>query len=117
KAGKDGKLGKGDMGPDGKPLTDKELKEKGEKHVAPDATYVGEYAKYYAYNIKDIDQAEADWKSFIDKVVGVMDKDGSARIVIEASASRVPTKTFGTNENLSNQRMEDARKRLLEAVS
>lgn len=117
KAGKDGKLGKGDMGPDGKPLTDKELKEKGEKHVAPDATYVGEYAKYYAYNIKDIDQAEADWKSFIDKVVGVMDKDGSARIVIEASASRVPTKTFGTNENLSNQRMEDARKRLLEAVN
>ena len=29
----------------------------------------------------------------------------------------MPTKTFGTNENLSNQRMEDARKRLLEAVS
>jgi hypothetical protein len=28
----------------------------------------------------------------------------------------VPTKTFGTNENLSRQRMEDARKRLIEAV-
>ncbi|MCB0782428.1 MAG: hypothetical protein KDC03_23305, partial [Flavobacteriales bacterium] len=34
----------------------------------------------------------------------------------EASASKVPTKTFGTNENLSRQRMEDARARLLEAV-
>lgn len=99
-----------------KPLTDKELKEKGQQHVAPDATFAGEYAKFYAYNNKDIDQAEADWRGFIDKVVGVLDRDGSARIVIEASASRVPTKTFGTNENLSNQRMEDARKRLLEAV-
>ena len=75
-----------------------------------------EYAKYYAYNIKDIDQNDAEWKSFIDSVVGIMDKDGSARIVIEGSASRVPTKTFGTNEILSNKRMEDARSRLLEAV-
>ena len=102
--------------PDGKPLTDKELKEMGEKHVAPDATYAGEYARFYAYNLKDIDLADAEWLSFIDKVVAVMDRSGSARIVIEASASRVPTKTFGTNENLSTQRMEDARRRLLEAV-
>ena len=36
--------------------------------------------------------------------------------MIEGSASRVPTKTFGTNEILSNKRMEDARVRLLEAV-
>jgi WD40-like Beta Propeller Repeat len=99
-----------------KPLTDKELKEKAKTHVAPDAKYADEYAKYYAYNVKDIDQSEAEWKSFIDSVVGIMDKDGSARIVIEGSASRVPTKTFGTNENLSNKRMEDARARLLEAV-
>ena len=93
------------------------MKEKRDKHVAPDATFIDEYAKYYAYNVKDIDQAEAEWKKFIDSVVGIMDKDGSARLVIEASASHVPTKTFGTNENLSNQRMEDARKRLIEAVT
>ena len=109
------------MGKDGKPvkekpMTDKEIKEKAKTHVAPDAKYADEYAKYYAYNIKDIDQSEADWVKFIDSVVGIMDKDGSARIVIEGSASRVPTKTFGTNENLSNKRMEDARARLLEAV-
>ncbi len=29
----------------------------------------------------------------------------------------MPTKPSGTNENLSRQRMEDARKRLLEAVA
>lgn len=102
--------------PVGKPLTDKEIATLAKGHVPPDAKYTGEYARYYAYNVKDIDQSDADWVKFIDTVVGIMEKDGSARIVIEGSASRVPTKTFGTNENLSNKRMEDARTRLLEAV-
>mgnify|MGYP002682695474 CR=1 FL=1 len=47
---------------------------------------------------------------------GLIQKNGEAKIVIEGSASKVPTRTFGTNENLSKQRMEDARKRLVEAV-
>jgi tetratricopeptide (TPR) repeat protein len=119
--GKDGVI----IGKDGKPvlpgkdaaLTDAQMKELAEKHVTPDARYVEEYAKFYAYNVKGIDQGEAEWTRFLDAVIGVMEKDGSARIVIEASASRVPTKTYGTNENLSNLRMEAARQRLLEAVT
>lgn len=98
-------------------LTDAQLKEKAAKHVAPDATYDAEFAKYYAYNMKDIDQGDAEWKAFIDKVVELIDRNGNARVVIDASASKVPTKTFGTNENLSQKRMEDARRRLLEAVA
>lgn len=97
-------------------LTDAEIKEKAGKHVAPDAKYADEYTKYYIYNAKDIDQNEDRWKQFVDVVVGLIDKNGKANVVIEASASKVPTKTFGTNENLSRQRMEDARTRLLEAV-
>ena len=49
--------------------------------------------------------------------MSLIEKNGQAKVVIEASASKVPTKTFGTNENLSNKRMEDARTRLLEAVA
>ena len=100
-----------------KALTDAELKEKGEKHVAPDASYADEFTKFYAYNAKDIDQNDARWKQFVDVVVGLIEKNGEAKVVIEASASKVPTKTFGTNENLSRQRMEDARARLVEAVT
>ncbi len=44
----------------------------------------------------------------MDVVVGLIEKNGKANVVIEASASKVPTKTYGTNENLSRQRMEDA---------
>ncbi|HQZ43735.1 MAG TPA: hypothetical protein PK735_12675, partial [Flavobacteriales bacterium] len=98
-------------------LTDKELKETDPKHVTPDGGYADEYARYYEYNAKDIDNNEKRWKEFVDVVVGLIDKNGEAKIVIEASASKVPTKTYGTNDNLSRQRMEDARKRLVEAVT
>ncbi|MEZ4738464.1 MAG: hypothetical protein R2818_03695 [Flavobacteriales bacterium] len=96
-------------------LTDAE-KEKAPKHTTPDGAYADEFMKQYAYNAKDIDVNDARWNQFIDVVVGLIEKNGKANVVIEASASKVPTKTFGTNENLSRQRMEDARTRLLEAV-
>ncbi|MCW5898315.1 MAG: PD40 domain-containing protein [Flavobacteriales bacterium] len=99
------------------PKTDAQIKDTGVGHVTPDASYADEYSKYYAYNVKDIDQGEARWKQFMDIVAGLIEKNGQARVVIEGSASKVPTRTFGTNENLSRQRMEDARKRLVEAVS
>ena len=98
------------------PLTDAQVKEKAGKHTAPDASYADEFVKYYAYNVKDIDQNEQRWKEFIDVVARLISEKGEAKVVIEASASKVPTKTFGTNENLSRQRMEDARSRLVEAV-
>ena len=97
-------------------LTDAELKEKTKKHTAPDATFADEYTKFYEYNAKDIDLNEARWSQFVDVVVGLIEKNGRANVVIEASASKVPTKTFGTNEILSRKRMEDARTRLLESV-
>jgi hypothetical protein len=98
-----------------KALTDAE-KEKAPKHTTPDGGYADEFMKQYAYNAKDIDPNDTRWNEFIGVVVGLIEKNGKANIVIEASASKVPTKTFGTNENLSRQRMEDARTRLLEAV-
>lgn len=98
-------------------MTDKEVKETGAGHVTPDASYAKEYARFYAYNEKDIDQNEADWKAFVDKVVELIDSKGKANIVIEASASKVPTRTYGSNKKLSDLRMDDAKKRLIEAVA
>ena len=66
--------------------------------------------------LEDIDPNDGDWKAFVESVVGLINTNGRANIVIEASASKVPTKTFGTNEKLSRQRMEDARNRLIDAV-
>ncbi|HMC96698.1 MAG TPA: hypothetical protein VKG92_03540, partial [Flavobacteriales bacterium] len=109
-----GKREKGE--PVERPLTDAEVRERASKHVAPDGSYADEFAKFYAYNVKDIDQSDARWVQFIDVVAGLITNNGQALVVIEGSASKVPTRTFGSNENLSRQRMEDARARLVEAV-
>jgi hypothetical protein len=98
------------------PKTDAEVKETATPRVTPDGSYADEFAKFYAYNAKDIEPGDARWNQFIDVVVGLIEKNGKARVVIEASASKVPTRTYGTNDNLSRKRMEDARKRLVEAV-
>ncbi len=96
--------------------TDAQRKEEGEKHVTPDATFAAEYTKYHGYNKMEIDLADPKWTEFIAKVGKLLDDNGSAKVTIEASASHVPTKTYGTNEKLSNLRMEAARKSLLDAM-
>ena len=60
--------------------------------------------------------APAKWAGFTAKVVDLLAKNSTVKVTIEASASHVPTKTFGTNDKLSNSRMEAARKSLLDAV-
>jgi len=97
-------------------LTDAQRNELGEKHVTPEAKFSAEFTKYYPYNAKGIDTNDPKWKEFIGKVVGLIEKDGNAKITIDACASHVPTRTFGTNEKLSNTRMEAARKSLLDAI-
>ena len=69
-------------------MTDKEVKESGTGHVTPDASYAKEYARYYAYNEKDIDQQEGDWQAFVDKVVELIDTKGKANIVSRPAPPR-----------------------------
>ncbi len=102
--------------PAANPKTDAERKQEGEKHVTPDATYSAEFVKFHGYNEKAIDTNDPKWQEFVSKVVALLDKQATVNIIIEASASHVPTKTYGTNDNLSNSRMEEASKQLVEAV-
>lgn len=106
--------------PGGTPRGDKPKPEEGSGDgkgaIAADAKYSDEFARFYPYNAKDIDPADPRWKQFIDVVVSQIEKNGEARIVIESSASKVPTRTYGSNETLSKKRMEDARNRLVDAI-
>lgn len=98
------------------PKTDAQRKEEGEKHVTPEATFMAEFVKYHDYNENAIDTNDPKWTEFASKVVDLLGKEGRVKVTIEASASHVPTKTYGTNDKLSNLRMEVARTALLDAV-
>lgn len=84
---------------------------------ASDATYPAQYSRFYKYNEKDINKDEQDFRTFIDEVVDLIEKNGKANIVIESCASKVPTKTYGTNDKLSKARSADAKARLIEAMT
>jgi hypothetical protein len=87
-----------------------------EPAIAAGVKFAAEFTKYYGYNMKDIDPQDPDWTGFISQLGKLIEENGSATLIIEAGASKVPTKTFRTNENLSKQRMEDARQRLISAL-
>ncbi|NNC82419.1 MAG: hypothetical protein HKN79_02500, partial [Flavobacteriales bacterium] len=65
------------------------------------------FDKYFGYNEKDIGLAETRFKLFMDDLVDMINKHGSVDIEIEGSASRVPTRTWGSNDVLANNRAND----------
>jgi hypothetical protein len=74
--------------------------------TAPAEAY---FEKHYKYNKKGIAQEEKEFKKFMDDVVQIIKVRGKAEIEIESSASKVPTTTYKTNENLTLQRAQDAK--------
>lgn len=70
------------------------------------------YERYYRYNKKGVNDDKA-FTKFANDVAKLVKANGVVYIEMESSASKVPTTTFKTNENLSKVRMTDAQKRLL----
>ena len=69
------------------------------------------YQEFFNYNVKAINTNDAKFKELISKA-----KSGNKiTIEIEASASKVPTRTFKTNKNLAENRAEEAKKVILKS--
>lgn len=65
------------------------------------------FDKYFGYNEKDISLDESRFKLFINDVVNMINKNGTVVLEIEGSASRVPTRTWKSNDILANSRAND----------
>ncbi len=71
------------------------------------------YERYFTYNKNRVNASEEKWRDFVDGVALLIEVNGEANVSIEASASKVPTATYKTNENLSDIRAKRARERLI----
>lgn len=71
-----------------------------------------QFEEFFSYN-KNIPKREKELAAFVKEVKNIVDNKGFANMAIESSASRVPTKTYGTNENLSKIRAEKAKEMIL----
>jgi hypothetical protein len=76
-----------------------------------------EYIQKFQYNEKSLQAEEADFQSFVKKLVPILEKYQRINIQIESSASHVPTKTFSNNTDLTVQRAKEARSKMLDLLA
>ncbi|MBL4652125.1 MAG: PD40 domain-containing protein [Flavobacteriales bacterium] len=74
------------------------------------------FQEFFTYN-KNVPQRDKELQTFISELVGQVETSGKARISLESSASRVPTRTYGSNDKLSKLRADKAKKMLLDKLS
>ncbi|NND76798.1 MAG: hypothetical protein HKN39_01265 [Flavobacteriales bacterium] len=71
---------------------------------------------YYGYNQTGTDLDKERFEIFVEDVVELIEQKGNIDITLEGSASRVPTKTWGTNEKLARARVDKGKENLLTAI-
>jgi hypothetical protein len=74
------------------------------------------YEKYYGYNKKGDLSANTSFSKFIRDVRKIIDAKGTTDIIIEGSASKVPTSSFKSNDELAKKRSTDAKNNVLNAL-
>lgn len=91
-----------------------------EKFIFPDAPQdnvkdenPAEFIKYFGYNKNEVEGLK-EFNSFMRKVEDKVKNSKSVSIMILSSASRVPTKTFKTNDKLANLRAENAKNEIID---
>ncbi len=73
-----------------------------------------DFTRYFAYNIKAINNADADFTALIDKIAA---SNGQVTITINGSASKVPTSLFSrSNDKLAKLRASDAQSAIKNAL-
>lgn len=68
-----------------------------------------DFIYYFKYNINNIEREHNEMKSFLSNIQSALEKNMKVELNITASASRVPTKKFGTNEKLSKSRLNETK--------
>lgn len=85
-------------------------------NYTPSGNIIASYQEYFNYNIKDINTSDAKYIDMVNKAFEKSKSAGKVTIEIESSASHVPTKTYGTNNNLASKRANDAKDNIIKSL-
>lgn len=75
------------------------------------------YQEFFNYNIKKINISNEKYISMINKIIETVNNGAKVLIEIEASASKVPTKTFSSNDELAKYRGDDAKQAVINSLT
>ncbi|MBI4945157.1 MAG: PD40 domain-containing protein [Bacteroidetes bacterium] len=76
-----------------------------------------DFVVYFSYNKKEIDISVGSFLSLMEKVAATINEKGSATIMIVASSSNVPTKSYTGNEELAKARADEIKDRVHASMS
>ena len=76
-----------------------------------------DFVVYFPYNKKEIDISVGSFLSLMEKVGKTINENGKATIIIAASSSSVPTKSFTSNEELSQIRANEIKDKVRASMS
>lgn len=71
------------------------------------------YQIYYGYNKKELQSENKDLFSFIEEIIKIIKINGEVKLELEGSASKVPTNTFNSNQDLADKRCINAKNIIL----
>jgi hypothetical protein len=75
-----------------------------------------EFTQRFQYNEKSIEAEEAGFRAFVAGLAPLIEKHRFIEIQIESSASEVPTKTYSSNQELTEVRAREAREKIMEIL-
>ncbi|MFB6258142.1 MAG: hypothetical protein ABEH38_05570 [Flavobacteriales bacterium] len=87
-----------------------EEKEKPDKVSGEDVKAI--HRRSYDYNQKGLEEKNKEYQEFLDKIESALEGKEKAVVSIRGNASKVPTRTFESNEVLAEKRAQDAQKDL-----
>ena len=74
------------------------------------------YTRYFVYDFNDFGLQESKFEEFSNNLKKIIDIKGEAEILVEASASYVPSSRFSNNNKLAESRAAKAKKQIIEAA-
>lgn len=74
------------------------------------------FEMYFKYNVTEIDINDVQFKQYIDNLSALVAKNGSLNIKLISSASKVPSRAYKSNKELSIARSEKAKEQILNAL-
>ncbi len=78
---------------------------------------IASYKEFFDYNIKKVNTTNDMYVTMLNKITENINQGVKVVIEIEASASKVPTKTFGSNEELAKYRSDDAKQTIITSLT
>ena len=89
-----------------------------ETPVVDNYKYKGAYMRhYFTYNAHKLDVKNEKLNSFVKSIKEAVEHNQDINIYVESSASKVTTKSFGTNDKLAKTRAEDIKALVLSMLS